>query len=127
MAAEIDAAPDRYRHLSPVSNLHGTQAATLFLQGEKDHRCPLGQTEQLFSHLVRCSQGPTRMVVYPGGSHSLSAKGTPGHRLDFHRRLVGWIVDHAGEPCARRTTNVGTIPDITHYNLIAVDPEEMTS
>lgn len=127
MAAEIDAAPDRYRHLSPVSNLHGTQAATLFLQGDQDQRCPLGQTEQLFSHLVRCSQGPTRMVVYPGGSHSLSAKGTPGHRLDFHRRLVGWIVDHAGESCRHRTTNVGTIPDITHHNRIAVDPEEMTS
>lgn len=132
MAAEMDEAPDRYRQLSPVAHLHDTQAATLLLQGEKDQRCPLGQTEQLFSQLVRRNQGSTRMVVYPGGSHSLSAKGTPSHRLDFHRRLVGWIVDHAGEPGRRRTADAAsldadTIARTPHQNRIAVDPEEIAS
>jgi len=33
------------------------------------------------------------------GSHGLAGAGRPGHRVDFHRRIVDWIDRHAGQAC----------------------------
>lgn len=91
MGGEIGQRRERYQALSPVEYCIDVQAAVLLLQGEDDQRCPLGQSEELFAHLIRCSQAPARMVVYPGGSHSLASSGKPGHRADYHRRLTAWL------------------------------------
>ena len=37
----------------------------------------------------------TELVVYPGGSHALSASGKPSHRRDYHQRIVDWVERHA--------------------------------
>jgi hypothetical protein len=56
-----------------------------------DARCALGKSEEIFARLVRCSNAPARMVVYPGGSHSMATSGKPSHRVDYHARLVAWV------------------------------------
>jgi len=91
MGGEIDEVRERYHRLSPIEYCHEVETATLLLQGQEDQRCPLGQSEELFANLVRCSRAPARMVIYPGGSHSLAGSGKPTHRVDYHRRLSRWI------------------------------------
>ena len=82
--------------MSPVRN--GVDTATLFLNGQDDQRCPVGQCEEMFASLVRAGHRKTMMVVYPGGTHSLAGSGKPSHRVDYHDRVVQWIeryVPHA--------------------------------
>ena len=91
MDGEITEVRKRYHRLSPVEYCHDVATPTLLLQGEEDRRCPLGQSEEIFANLIRCSKAPVRMVVYPGGSHQLAGSGKPSHRVDYHRRLAGWV------------------------------------
>jgi dipeptidyl aminopeptidase/acylaminoacyl peptidase len=62
---------DRYRALSPVNYIHRCTTPTLFLQGEDDQRCPRGQSEELFTAVMRHGKVPAEMVIYPGGDHHL--------------------------------------------------------
>ena len=91
MGGEIDEVRELYHRLSPVEYCRAVETPTLLLQGQDDQRCPVGQSESLFANLVRCSKVPARMVIYPGGTHSLSATGKPSHRVDYHRRLSCWV------------------------------------
>ncbi len=91
MGGELAEERARYHALSPVQECHTIRTPTLLLQGEDDQRCPLGQSEEIFAHLVRCAEASCRMVVYPGGSHRMAGTGKPSHRLDYHRRLAGWM------------------------------------
>lgn len=96
MDGELTKTRERSRALSPVACFNRVTTPTLLLQGADDARCPLGQTEELFAALIRSSQAPAKMVVYPGGSHSLSGSGKPSHRVDYHHRLVQWLQQWAG-------------------------------
>jgi dipeptidyl aminopeptidase/acylaminoacyl peptidase len=82
---------ERYDRLAPIHHAHEVTTPTLLLQGDDDQRCPLGQTEEMFAALVRRSDAPCTMVVYPGGSHALASTGKPSHRVDYHRRIVRWL------------------------------------
>jgi dipeptidyl aminopeptidase/acylaminoacyl peptidase len=93
--AEANEDMDAYRRLSPLSMFENLKAPTLFLQGAEDARCPLGQTEELFARAIRHSGAEVVMVVYPGGSHLLSASGRPSHRVDYNRRSARWLIDKA--------------------------------
>lgn len=86
-----DARP--YRDLSPLSLFDHLEAPTLFLHGAEDARCPLGQTEELFTRAVRRSTAEVTMVVYPGGSHTMSSTGRPSHREDYNRRCAHWLLE----------------------------------
>lgn len=90
MAGEVHEALDRYAALSPIMHCPDVTAAVLILQGENDGRCPRGQSEELFAHLIRCTQAPAELVVYPTSTHSEAESGRPGNRVDYHGRLVGW-------------------------------------
>ena len=65
MAREPEEDHDRYYRLSPITACDNATAATLILQGENDGRCPRGQSEELFAHLIRCTDAPAELVVYP--------------------------------------------------------------
>jgi dipeptidyl aminopeptidase/acylaminoacyl peptidase len=95
MKAEIEQARDRYHELSPLQDIARTRAPVLLLQGAKDQRCPLDQSEELMAALVRAGK-PSKMVVYPGGSHSMAASGKPSHRADYHLRFARWVNDAVG-------------------------------
>lgn len=102
MGGEMDRVRGRYHRLSPIEYCRNADAAVLLLQGQDDQRCPVGQSEEMFANLVRCSGRPVQMVVYPGGSHSLAGTGKPAHRVDWHQRIVEWVTCHAGTPVADR-------------------------
>lgn len=94
MTCEPRTGHDRYHRLSPITECHNATAATLILQGENDGRCPRGQSEELFAHLVRCTDAPVELVVYPESSHSEAKSGRPSNRVDYHRRVAGWLKKH---------------------------------
>jgi len=105
MDGEIREHRERYHRLSPLQHIADTRAAILLLQGEDDQRCPLDQIEELFAALIR-AQVPAKLVVYPGGTHSMAATGKPSHRRDYHRRVVHWVqraIGLGGEAADART------------------------
>lgn len=98
---------------------------TLLLQGEEDHRCPVGQAEQRFTALRERSV-PTRLVRYPGaGSDGNLPAGVGVPTLDGPGAVGGnphaegeWVdVSLIGERAARlagligRLTAAGEHPD----------------
>lgn len=90
MDGEFHQARERYHRLSPVGYCHRASTPTLILQGENDGRCPRGQAEELFANLIRCSEAPVEMVVYPDSTHAEAESGRPANRVDYHRRLAAW-------------------------------------
>ncbi|MFF7250863.1 serine hydrolase [Embleya sp. NPDC008237] len=88
-------APELYARSNPFAKVGDVDTPTLILQGGADVRCPLGQAQQWFSAL-RERHVPTRMVLYPEGSHLFILSGPPSHRLDWNRRIVDWVEQYAG-------------------------------
>jgi len=92
--------PDRYAAQSPLRRVDQVRTPTLLLHGEADLRCPVGQAQQW--HAALRERGvPTRLVLYPDGSHLFPLDGPPSHRIDFNRRTVDWLERHvtrAGRP-----------------------------
>ena len=83
-----------YEAMSPISMVDNVSTPTLILHGASDLRCPVGQAEQW--HAALCERGVvSRLVLYPGGSHLFPDEGPPSHRIDFNRRIVEWIEEHA--------------------------------
>lgn len=94
MDADLHEAAECYARLSPVEYAANVDCATLFLQGQDVQRCPLGQSEEMLANMIRAGHRQTMMVVYPGGAHSLASSGKPAHRVDYHRRIAGWMRSH---------------------------------
>ncbi|HWC83413.1 MAG TPA: serine hydrolase [Pseudonocardiaceae bacterium] len=99
-AAELGAIPwrdpARTAELSPFSQVGEVRTPTLIIQGDSDLRCPVGQAQQW--HTALREQGvPTRLVLYPGGSHLMIISGPPSHRIDFNQRIVDWVRRYAGD------------------------------
>jgi dipeptidyl aminopeptidase/acylaminoacyl peptidase len=75
---------------SPSTHIHNATTPTLIVHGEQDHRCPIGQGEQLFVALSR--QGvETEFVRYPGGAHLMFHSGPNEHKADYYQRVVDWF------------------------------------
>lgn len=91
MGADLHEAAEQYARLSPVEHAAKVKTATLFLQGQDDQRCPVGQSEEMFANLIRAGHAQSMMAVYPGGSHSMAGSGRPSHRVDYHRRVADWL------------------------------------
>jgi dipeptidyl aminopeptidase/acylaminoacyl peptidase len=90
MGGEVHEVRERYDALSPISHCVNVTAAVLILQGENDGRCPRGQSEELFANLIRCTQAPAELVVYPTSTHSEAESGRPSNRVDYHGRIAAW-------------------------------------
>lgn len=89
---------------SPFTQVDRVTTPTLILHGAADDRCPVGQAEQWFTAL-RERDVPTRLVLYPGGSHLFVLSGPPSHRADYSRRVIDWVEQYAppaGKPVRAR-------------------------
>lgn len=78
---------------SPSTWIHRATTPTLIVHGEEDHRCPIGQSEEMFVALKKagCS---VEFVRYPGGSHLMLRSGPLSHRLDYYERVIAWFQRH---------------------------------
>ncbi|QSB14697.1 serine hydrolase [Natronosporangium hydrolyticum] len=87
--------PELLAGQSPYQRVGEVTAPTLLLHGAADDRCPPGQSEQWFAAL-RTRGVPSRLVLYPGGSHLFLANGRPSHAVDYCQRVVDWVTRHTG-------------------------------
>jgi dipeptidyl aminopeptidase/acylaminoacyl peptidase len=75
-----------YRKLSPIYEVKKVATPTLVMCGEKDFRCPLPQSEQLYLALKTLGK-ETALIIYPGQSHSIRR---PSYEVDRYRRYGFW-------------------------------------
>ena len=75
-----------YRKLSPIYEIAKIKTPTLVMCGEKDFRCPLPQSEQLYLALKTLGK-ETALIIYPGQSHSIRR---PSYEVDRFRRYGFW-------------------------------------
>ncbi len=80
---------------SPSTWIHRATTPTLIVHGEEDHRCPIGQGEEMFVALKKAGC-EVEFVRYPGGSH-LMLRNAPLHlRIDYYERVIDWFDRHIG-------------------------------
>ena len=87
---------------SPSTFAHQT-TPTLIVHGESDHRCPIGEGEEMFTALKKCGCA-TEFARYPGASHMFFENGDADQRIDFLTRTLGWFQQGlcpAGSPSAQ--------------------------
>lgn len=89
---------DRLADRSPIRWMHQCTTPTLLLHGENDLRCPVAQSEQIYTTLKRLGRTAV-MVRYPGESHGLQR---PSHRLDRLERTLHWFDHYVRNWKARR-------------------------
>jgi dipeptidyl aminopeptidase/acylaminoacyl peptidase len=97
-ARELGGSPDEnaewYRANSPLTHAAQVKTPLLLYHGEDDLRCPIEQSEQMFTALHRLGK-PVAFLRLPGESHS-ALNGTPVHRVDARRAIFDWFDEHLG-------------------------------
>lgn len=87
---EPDHAADALWNNSPLRYAHNIRCPVLLLHGQEDQRCPLSQSEELYT-LLKVNNIPSQLVIYPGESHLMTAQGSPRMRLDRFNRIANWF------------------------------------
>jgi dipeptidyl aminopeptidase/acylaminoacyl peptidase len=80
---------------SPSTWIHRATTPTLIVHGEEDHRCPIGQSEEMFVALKKAGC-EVEFVRYPGGSHLMLRDASLHLRIDYYERVIGWFDRHLG-------------------------------
>lgn len=75
---------------SPVSHAMKVRTPTMFLHGEEDYRCPIEQSEQMYTALKKHGID-TVLVRYPGDSHEHARRGVPRNMKDRLTRKLDWF------------------------------------
>jgi dipeptidyl aminopeptidase/acylaminoacyl peptidase len=76
--------------LSPISYVDRIETPLLIIHSEEDYRCPVGQSEELFTALK--VRGKTvELVRFPNESHGLSRTGQPKHRIERLKFITDWF------------------------------------
>ena len=96
---------ERYAAMSPLTHVDRVRTPTLIVQGAADLLCPVGQAEQWHAAL-RARGVPTRLVLYPDGTHLVILDGPPSHRMDFNRRVMDWVERYAGDAAGPRPARI---------------------
>jgi dipeptidyl aminopeptidase/acylaminoacyl peptidase len=86
--------PDWYRERSPSTHAWRARTPTLILHGERDERCPIGQSELLHA-ILRSTGCEVEFVRYPGAAHDLF--GSPALVDDVLSRTVAWFRRSLGD------------------------------
>lgn len=79
----------RYGQFSPMAHVRNARTPTLFLHGEQDPICPVGQAYEMWRALRECGV-ETQLVVYPREGHGPLER---EHLRDVLERGVRWLTD----------------------------------
>lgn len=83
----------RLLELSPITKVKNAKTPTLFIHGEDDYRCPIEQSEQMYSAL-RLNGIEAVLARYPGDSHEHARRGVPDNMVDRLERKLQWFKFH---------------------------------
>jgi dipeptidyl aminopeptidase/acylaminoacyl peptidase len=90
MGGEPWAREQLYRERSPITWVERVQTPLLLYHGEDDLRCPIEQSEQVFSALNRRGR-EVELLRIPGESHGALGSGSPVHRVEARRVILEWL------------------------------------
>ncbi|MHB1954344.1 MAG: alpha/beta hydrolase family protein [Sulfobacillus sp.] len=76
---------------SPLNRASEIEASVLLLHGTDDDRCPISQSEALFTALKLAGKD-VEWILYPAESHLMSTLGRPSTRIDRLNRICEWLV-----------------------------------
>jgi dipeptidyl aminopeptidase/acylaminoacyl peptidase len=79
-----------YWNMSPLKYVRKMKTPVLIIHSEQDHRCPIGQAEELFAAL-KLLKRDVEMVRFPAEPHGLSRHGSPRRRekrLEFILKYI---------------------------------------
>ena len=82
--------PEVYYKSSPINYAHLCATPTLLVQGEKDYRCPAGQSEQFYT-VLKASGCITEMLRLPDMPHVGSIEGPLDVRRAQNEALLDWM------------------------------------
>lgn len=85
-----------YVERSPATHLANCRTPVLLLHHEGDLRCPIAQSEEIFTALKAMGK-KVEFVRYPGGFHTYNTH-TPSQALDRVQRTIAWYERHAPKP-----------------------------
>jgi dipeptidyl aminopeptidase/acylaminoacyl peptidase len=86
---------DLYRERSPINHVERVRTPLLLYHGEADLRCPIEQSEQMFSALHRLGQ-TVELLRIPGEAHGALGAGSPVHRIEGRRVIQDWLGRYLG-------------------------------
>jgi dipeptidyl aminopeptidase/acylaminoacyl peptidase len=86
---------DLYRERSPISHVERVRTPLLLYHGEADLRCPIEQSEQMFSALHRLGR-TVELLRIPGEAHGALGAGSPVHRIEARRVILEWLGRYLG-------------------------------
>ncbi|HYI15148.1 MAG TPA: S9 family peptidase [Thermomicrobiales bacterium] len=75
-----------YGQFSPMAHVRNVTTPTLFLHGERDPICPLGQAHEMWRALKELGVD-TQLTVYPREGHGIRER---EHARDVLERAIGW-------------------------------------
>lgn len=75
---------------SPITYAKRVKTPTMFIHGEVDYRCPIEQSEQMFTAL-KMNGVDSVLVRYPGDSHEHARRGVPKNMQDRLQRKAEWF------------------------------------
>jgi dipeptidyl aminopeptidase/acylaminoacyl peptidase len=81
---------DWYLAHSPIRHVDKVTTPLLLYHGEDDLRCPIEQSEQMFSALHQLGK-TVELLRLPGEAHAALSAGSPSHRLDGRRAILEWL------------------------------------
>jgi dipeptidyl aminopeptidase/acylaminoacyl peptidase len=90
MGGEPWAREQLYRERSPMTWIERVRTPLLLYHGEDDLRCPIEQSEQMFSALQRLGRA-VELLRIPGESHGALGSGSPVHRVEARRVILEWL------------------------------------
>jgi len=84
-------APAEYHRQSPNFHAKNIRTPLLIIHSEGDLRCPIAESEFLFTAMKVLDQAPCEMVRFEGEFHGLSRGGKPKNREERLKRIVDWF------------------------------------
>lgn len=84
---------DNLWDMSPLKYVDRVKHPHMFIVSEGDHRCPMGQAEEMFTALKQMMR-VTEIIRFPNEGHGVSREGSPSHRVERLRHIVRWFDRH---------------------------------
>ncbi len=86
--------PERYRAQSAMTYIDRVKTPTIFLHGDDDHICPVGESERMYLAL-RLLGVDSKLVIFPGENHNFDARASSYPTRS--RMILDWFDEHRGK------------------------------
>ena len=84
---------DKFIDRSPLKYVNNITTPVLLLHGEKDYRCPIGQSEEFFVSLKRLNR-EVEFIRFPDCNHSFARSGPPKMKEAYLTNMKVWFDKH---------------------------------